>query len=73
MMTRRRPRRSDSAPYFPVVNADIIPLHKLTASAKFDARADIYSYFLRSMSKCLGNMTVWIWLPDFNDRVLASR
>lgn len=73
MMTRRRPRRSDSAPYFPVVNADIIPVHKLTASARFDARADIYGYFLGSMDNYLGNMTVWIWLSDFNDRVLASR
>ena len=72
-MTRRRPRRSDSAPYFPVVNADIIPVHKLTASARFDARADIYDYFLRNMDNYLGNMTVWIWLSDFNDRVLASR
>lgn len=42
MMTGRRPRRSENAPYLPVVTADINPVHKLTANANRDARACIY-------------------------------
>jgi hypothetical protein len=42
MITRRRPRRSDKAPYLPVVMADMIPVHKFTASANCEARACIY-------------------------------